>query len=55
VYGRAIPKLTRFLPGETKVEAVRRELVDRDECLRQLGFPQVATTCAAKCGGSHQS
>jgi len=36
VYGRAVPLLTRFLPGETKVEAVRRELLDRDECLRQL-------------------
>lgn len=38
VYGRVIPKLTRFLPGETKVEAIRRELVDRDECLRHLKF-----------------
>lgn len=38
VYGRVVPKLTRFLLGETKVEAVRRELVDRDECLRQLKF-----------------
>lgn len=38
VYGRAPPALTRFLPGEIRVEAVRRELMDRDEILRQLKY-----------------
>lgn len=28
--------LSRFLPSETKVEAVRRDLLDRDQYLRQL-------------------
>nr|XP_012570968.1 uncharacterized protein LOC101506525 [Cicer arietinum] len=32
------PALTRFLRGETKVEAVTKELVDRDEALRQLKY-----------------
>ncbi|MCH86608.1 hypothetical protein A2U01_0007467, partial [Trifolium medium] len=36
VYGRAPPVLTRWLQGETKVEAVQRELIERDEALRQL-------------------
>ncbi|MCH86314.1 hypothetical protein A2U01_0007169, partial [Trifolium medium] len=36
VYGRLPPALTRWLQGETKVEAVQRDLVDRDEALRQL-------------------
>lgn len=36
VYGRAPPTLLRFTIGETKVEAVARELQDRDEALRQL-------------------
>lgn len=36
VYGRPPPKLTRWLQGETRVEAVQRELIDRDEALRQL-------------------
>lgn len=34
VYRRAPPVLARFLPGEVKVEAVRRELQDRDEALQ---------------------
>lgn len=38
VYGRPPPVLTRFLPGETKVRAVRRELLDRDETLQQLKY-----------------
>jgi hypothetical protein len=36
VYGRPIPVMTRWLRGETKVAAVQRDLLDRDECLRQL-------------------
>ncbi|MCI28900.1 Ty3/gypsy retrotransposon protein, partial [Trifolium medium] len=36
VYGRLPPVLTRWLQGETKVEAVQRDLVDRDEAIRQL-------------------
>lgn len=38
VYGRPPPIMTRFLPGETRVEAVQRELLDRDEALRQLKY-----------------
>lgn len=38
VYGMVFPKLTRFLSGETKFETMRKKLVDRDECLRQLKF-----------------
>lgn len=36
VYGRQPPNITRYLPGETKVEVVQRELWDRDKCLHQL-------------------
>ncbi|CAJ2641615.1 unnamed protein product [Trifolium pratense] len=36
VYGRSPPVITNYLPGEVKVEAVQRDLADRDECLRQL-------------------
>lgn len=36
VYGRPPPVLTRWLQGETRVEAVQRDLLDRDEALRQL-------------------
>ncbi|KAG9458686.1 hypothetical protein H6P81_003194 [Aristolochia fimbriata] len=36
VYGRPPPALLHFVPGETIVEAVAQELVDRDEILRQL-------------------
>jgi hypothetical protein len=36
VYGRPPPTLTRWLQGETRVEAVQRDLIDRDEALRQL-------------------
>lgn len=36
VYGRAPPTMLRFTVGETKVEAVARELLDRDEALHQL-------------------
>lgn len=36
VYGRKPPVLTRYVQGETRVEAVHRDLLDRDEALRQL-------------------
>ncbi|GAU31427.1 hypothetical protein TSUD_221980 [Trifolium subterraneum] len=36
VYGRLPPHLTRWVLGETKVEAVQRDLIDRYEALRQL-------------------
>lgn len=36
VYGRSPPVITNYLPGEVKVEAVQRDLANRDECLRQL-------------------
>ncbi|MCI27025.1 RNA-directed DNA polymerase (Reverse transcriptase) [Trifolium medium] len=36
VYGRAPPTITRWGQGETRVEAVQRELLDRDEVLKQL-------------------
>jgi hypothetical protein len=36
VYGRAPPVITRWVQGETRVDAVQRELVDRDEAIRQL-------------------
>ncbi|MCH87507.1 hypothetical protein A2U01_0008378, partial [Trifolium medium] len=36
VYGRLPPQLMRWSQGETRVEAVQRELIDRDEALRQL-------------------
>ncbi|KZV31629.1 peroxidase 64 [Dorcoceras hygrometricum] len=38
VYGRRPPVITRFLPAESKVAAVGRELLDRDEVLRQLKY-----------------
>nr|KYP34553.1 Retrovirus-related Pol polyprotein from transposon 297 family [Cajanus cajan] len=38
VYGRNPPSLTHYLPGETRVEAVARELLDRGEILRQLKY-----------------
>ncbi|GAU25040.1 hypothetical protein TSUD_155140 [Trifolium subterraneum] len=36
VYGRLPPQLTRWVQGETRVASVQKELVDRDEALRQL-------------------
>ncbi|GAU22407.1 hypothetical protein TSUD_122930 [Trifolium subterraneum] len=36
VYGRPPPSLYRWVQGETRVEAVQRDLLDRDEALRQL-------------------
>ena len=36
VYGRPPPTITRFIPGETLVEAVAQDLMDRDEALKQL-------------------
>ncbi|MCH85656.1 hypothetical protein A2U01_0006505, partial [Trifolium medium] len=36
VYGRVPPVITRWVQGETRVEAVQKELLDRDEALRQL-------------------
>jgi hypothetical protein len=36
VYGRAPPTLVRWVQGETRVEAVQKELLDRDEAIRQL-------------------
>lgn len=36
VYGRPPPKLIRWLQGEVRIEAVQRDLIDRDEALRQL-------------------
>ncbi|CAJ2679642.1 unnamed protein product [Trifolium pratense] len=36
VYGRLPPHVTRWVLGETRVEAVQRDLIDRDEALRQL-------------------
>jgi hypothetical protein len=36
VYGRLVPVMTRWLQGETRVAAVQKDLIDRDECLRQL-------------------
>lgn len=38
VYGRPPPMLARFLPREVRVEAVRRDLQDRDEALKQLKY-----------------
>lgn len=38
MYGRQPPGLVRFLPGEVKMEAVRRDLQDRDEALHQLKY-----------------
>jgi hypothetical protein len=36
VYGRVPPTLTRWVQGEIRVEAVQKELLDRDEAIRQL-------------------
>ncbi|KAI5404875.1 hypothetical protein KIW84_051874 [Lathyrus oleraceus] len=36
VYGRPPPKLIQWTQGETRVEVVQRDLLDRDEALRQL-------------------
>jgi hypothetical protein len=36
VYGRPPPLLHRWVQGETRIEAVQRDLIDRDEALRQL-------------------
>ncbi|KAI5436888.1 hypothetical protein KIW84_023128 [Lathyrus oleraceus] len=36
VYGRKPPMITRLLQGETRVEAVQKELEERDEAIRQL-------------------
>jgi hypothetical protein len=36
VYGRPPPVMTRWIQGETRVEVVQRDLMDRDEALRQL-------------------
>lgn len=38
VYGRTPLTLVRYLPGETKVEAVQWDLMERDECLRRLKY-----------------
>ncbi|MCI04771.1 Ty-3/Gypsy retrotransposon polyprotein, partial [Trifolium medium] len=36
VYGRVPPVITRWVQGETRVAAVQKELMDRDEALKQL-------------------
>ncbi|MCI23813.1 RNA-directed DNA polymerase (Reverse transcriptase), partial [Trifolium medium] len=36
VYGRSPPVMIRWLQGETRVEAVQRDLMERDEAIRQL-------------------
>ncbi|MCI18571.1 hypothetical protein A2U01_0039725, partial [Trifolium medium] len=36
VYGRAVSVMTRWLQGDTRVAVVQRDLMDMDECLRQL-------------------
>jgi hypothetical protein len=36
VYGRVPPTITRWVQGETRVAAVQKELLDRDEALKQL-------------------
>lgn len=38
VYGRAPPSISRFIPGETPVEAVAQDLLTRDEAIKQLKF-----------------
>ncbi|KZV51588.1 hypothetical protein F511_10541 [Dorcoceras hygrometricum] len=38
VYGRKPPGIKRFLPAEANVAAVARELLDRDEVLKQLKY-----------------
>jgi hypothetical protein len=36
VYGRVPPIITRWVQGETRVAAIQKELLDRDEALKQL-------------------
>ncbi|WVZ24709.1 hypothetical protein V8G54_003253 [Vigna mungo] len=36
VYGRPPPSFSRYIPGETQVEAVAQDLMTRDEVLKQL-------------------
>jgi hypothetical protein len=36
VYGRPPPSLVRWVQGETRVEAVQKEIMERDEAIRQL-------------------
>jgi len=36
VYGRKPPSLIKGIPGEVRVAAVQRELMERDEALKQL-------------------
>lgn len=36
VYGRTPPTITRWIQGEVRVEAVQKELLDRDEAIKQL-------------------
>jgi len=38
VYGRTPPLLVHFTQGETRVEIVAADLVDRDEAIRQLKY-----------------
>lgn len=38
VYGRTPPSLAWFILGETKVEAVAKDLTNRDEALKQLKY-----------------
>jgi len=38
VYGRPLPSLARFIPGETMVEAVEHDLMNREDALSQLKF-----------------
>jgi hypothetical protein len=36
VYGRTPPTMVRWIQGEVRVEAVQKELLDRDEAIKQL-------------------
>lgn len=36
VYGRQPPKIVQVIEGEIRVEAIQRELMDRDEAFGQL-------------------
>ncbi|GAU48361.1 hypothetical protein TSUD_282420 [Trifolium subterraneum] len=36
VYGRTPPTIVRWIQGEVRVEAVQKELLDRDEAIKQL-------------------
>jgi len=38
VYGRAPPSLARYIPGETAVEVVAQDLINKDEALKQLKY-----------------